>query len=72
MTDSVRTTRGACKTKRESGEDGNIEKTEGKIRGSIISFGKDHGISIRAYKTDSADSTNVANTVKLVKLQSNL
>lgn len=38
--------------KPESGREGDISKTTSDLRGSIISFGHDHGISIRTYKKD--------------------
>ncbi len=45
--------------KPESGKEGNISRTTSDLRGSIISFGHDHGISIRTYKKDDKDEKKV-------------
>lgn len=46
----------------ETGEKGDVETTNGQIRGGIISFGNDNGISIRTYprkKSGGIDAENV-------------
>ena len=56
----------------ETGEKGDVETTNGQIRGGIISFGNDNGISIRTYPRKKSGGGIDAENVKTVAMSPSL